>query len=294
MRRIDVRDGIRLAVEVHGEGEPLVLIMGIGAQLVFWPADLIQGLVRQGFQVITFDNRDCGESTWLDGVPTPQPLSTMTRALAGLSVPAPYTLWDMADDTVHLLDALGHDTAHVAGISLGGMVAQCVAIKHPTRVRSLASMHSTTGSRRHSIGDPRAYAALLSKRPQTRDEAGETLVRFYQKVGSTGFQHDWDEVRDRGRLAFDRGSNPAGFLRQWAAIMATGARDEALRKLDVPTVVVHGAVDRLIPTRAGRHTARCIRDARLEVIEGLGHDLPPGVRGRIVQHLAWNAGRASS
>ncbi len=293
MRSVKIRENLHLKAEVHGEGVPLVLIMGIGAQLVFWPADLIAGLVAEGYQVITFDNRDCGESTWLDGVQAPSPLSTISRALAGLPVHAPYSLWDMADDTVFLLDALGLERAHIAGISLGGMVAQCVAIKHPQRVISLASMHSTTGSRRHSVGDPRAYAALMSRRPQNRDEAGEALVHFYRSVGSKGFQNNWDEVRARGRLAFDRGSNPAGFLRQWAAIMATGVRDKALGALKIPTVVIHGAEDRLIPPRAGRHTARCIPNAHLEVIAGLGHDLPPGVRGRIVQHLAWNAERGS-
>ena len=291
MRRVQVREGIELAVEVHGEGEPMVLIMGIGAQLIFWPADFVQALVQQGFQVITFDNRDCGESTWLDGVKAPQPLVAMSRALAGLSVRAPYTLWDMAADTAGLLDALGHESAHVVGISLGGMVAQCMAIAHPERVRSLASLHSTTGSRRHSIGDPRAYAALLSKRPSTRDEAAENLVRFYKKVGSPDFEQNWDEIRARGRLAFDRGANPAGFLRQWAAVLASGSRDDALRELAVPTVVIHGSEDRLVPTRAGRHTARCIPGATLEIIDGLGHDLPMAVRGRVVSSLATNARR---
>ena len=153
-------------------------------------------------------------------------------------------------------------------------------------------MHSTTGSRRHSIGDPRAYAALLSKRPEDRDEAAESLVRFYRNVGSKAFEHDWEEIRARGRLAFDRGSNPAGFLRQWAAVLASGARDEELRRLEVPTVVIHGSADRLVPPRAGRHTARCIPESRLEIIDGLGHDLPGAVRVRIAESVVGNARRS--
>lgn len=292
MPRVAVQDGVELAYEVHGEGEPFVLIMGVGAQHVFWPADFVESLVESGHQVVIFDNRDVGESTWLAHLRAPPPLVAITRAMAGLSVAAPYTLWDMADDTVLLMDALGIDRAHVAGISMGGMVAQCVAIRHPARVKSLASMHSTTGSRMHSIGDPRKYAALLAPGPQTRDEAGEHLVRLYRKIGSPAYEQDWDEVRARGRLAFDRGANPAGFLRQWSAILASGSRDRELGTLSVPTVVIHGSEDRLVPTRAGRHTAACIPDARLEIIDGLGHDLPPVARTRIAELLARNAERA--
>jgi len=293
MPSVTIRPGVDLAYDIHGEGDPIVLIMGVGAQMVFWPDEFIQVLVDRGHQVIRFDNRDVGESTWLDHLRPPAPMVALSRALAGLSVRAPYTLWDMADDTALLLDALDLESAHIAGISMGGMVAQCLAINHPTRVRSLASMHSTTGARRHSIGDPRAYAALLAPGPQTRDQAGEHLVRLYKNIGSPAYEQDWDEVRARGRAAFDRGANPAGFLRQWSAILASGSRDRQLAHLDLPTIVIHGSEDRLVPTRAGRHTARCIPNARLEVIDGLGHDLPPVARVRIAELLAENAARAA-
>lgn len=293
MRTIDVAPGISLACSSVGEGEPLVLVMGVGAQMIFWPADFVEKLVSLGHRVIRFDNRDCGRSTWLRHLRAPSPMTALTRALAGLSVPAPYTLWDMANDIVALLDALEIERAHVAGISMGGMIAQCMAIQHPERMKSLASMHSSTGSRRHSIGDPRAYAALLAPGPKNRDEAAEHLVALYKVIGSPGFTLDWDEIRERGRRAYDRGANPAGFLRQWSAILASGSRDRALRSLSLPTLVIHGDSDRLVPVRSGRHTADCIPNARLEVIEGLGHDLPPVGRLRIAELLAWNTARAS-
>ncbi len=292
MPKVTVQTGVELAYDTRGEGDPIVLIMGVGAQMVFWPDEFVNVLVERGHKVILFDNRDCGESTWLDHLRPPPPLVAMSRAFAGLDVNAPYTLWDMADDTVALMDALDIQDAHVVGISMGGMVAQCTAIRHPDRVRSLASMHSTTGSRRHSLGDPRAYRALLAPSPQTRDEAGEHLVRFYKAVGSPAYEQDWEEVRERGRRAFDRGSNPAGFLRQWSAILASGNRDRELGNLKMPTVVIHGAADRLVPTRAGRHTARCIPGSQLEVIDGLGHDLPPVARVRIAELISQNAARA--
>jgi pimeloyl-ACP methyl ester carboxylesterase len=260
--------------------------------MVFWPDDFVQKLVELGHRVVRFDNRDVGKSTWLKQQRAPSPVAAITRALAGLPVQAPYTLWDMADDAVALLDALDIEQAHVAGISMGGMIAQCMAIRHAARVKSLTSMHSTTGSRRHSVGDPRAYAALLAAGPKNRDEAAEHLVRLYEVIGSPGFTLDWDEIRERGRQTFDRGANPAGFLRQWAAILATGSRDAALRELSLPSLVIHGDSDRLVPLRAGRHTAACIPSARLEVIEGLGHDLPPVARLRIAELLAWNTARA--
>ncbi len=290
---IEVRPGIELAVDIQGEGAPLVLIMGIGAQMVLWPAAFVDGLVERGFQVIRFDNRDVGASTWLDGLRAPNPLSAMTLAMAGLPVSAPYTLWDMAEDTASLIQSLGHENAHVVGISMGGMIAQSLAIRHPTRVRSLVSMHSTTGSRLHSIGSPTAYGALLASRPRNRDEAAEHIVRLYQRIGSPRFPNDPDELREKGRQAFDRGSNPAGFLRQWAAILASGNRAEALRTVQAPSLVIHGSDDPLVPVRAGRHTAANLPGCHLEVIDGMGHDLPPAVHTRILDRIAWNAQRSA-
>lgn len=287
-----VRPGIELAVEVVGEGEPVVLIMGIGAQMILWPAGFIDGLVARGFQVIRFDNRDVGKSTWLDGVRAPHPLTAMSFAMAGLPVSAPYTLWDMADDTAELIRALGHESAHVVGISMGGMIAQSLAIRHPSRVRSLVSMHSTTGSRFHSIGKPTAYGALLASRPTNRDEAAEHIVRLYQRIGSPRFPNDPDELREMGKIAFDRGANPSGFLRQWAAILASGNRAYALRSVQAPSMVVHGSADPLVPVRAGRHTAANLPGCHLEVIDGMGHDLPPSVHTRILDRIAWNAQRS--
>lgn len=287
--------GLRLYYERWGDpAHPTVLlVMGIGAQLVLWPQELIDNLVQRGFFVVAFDNRDVGRSEWLDDAPVQPALPLMARALAGLPIQSAYTLYDLASDAVGLLDGLGVEAAHVVGVSMGGMVAQCIAIQHPDRVLSLTSMHSTTGSRLHSIGQPRAYRALLGPSPRTRQEAGQRFVDLYKVIGSPGFALDWAELRARGELSFDRGVNPKGFLRQWAAILATGSRDRALVAVACPTLVLHGAEDPLVPVRAARHTQRCVgENAELVVIDGLGHDMPAAVRGRIAEHIHWNARRA--
>ncbi len=288
-------NGIELEYEVTGEGEPLLLIMGIGAQLVTWPRGLIEAFVRRGFRVIRFDNRDAGLSTRLDARRAPKVTRTVMRGLLGLPVQAPYTLLDMADDSAALLDALGIETAHVLGVSLGGMVAQSMAIAHPGRMRTLTSVMSNTGNRFTAIAKPRAIRALLGKAPKTEEQAVEYMLHFRRVCGSTGFPFDAEMHADIARQTYRRGMHPRGFARQLAAIMATGDRTRALRHVRVPTLVVHGSADPLLPPAGGRATARAIPGARLRIIAGMGHDLPkevwPILAGEVATLAAENDSR---
>jgi pimeloyl-ACP methyl ester carboxylesterase len=282
---------ISLEYEEVGSGDPIVLVMGIGAQLVHWDERFCVELSGRGFRVIRFDNRDVGLSSKLDGVRAPPPMQALVRGMLGLPVRAPYTLSDMAGDTVGLLDALGIERAHLVGVSMGGMIAQHVALEHPRRVRTLTSIMSTTGDRLAGYPQRRALQALLGPAPRTREEAADRAVKTFRVIGSPGFARDEPNLRAIAMRAFDRGANPAGFLRQFAAIFASGGRGRALRNVRAPTLVIHGAEDPLIPLRAGRATAKAIPDARLLVIPGMGHDLAPGTWPMIIDAIAKHAKR---
>lgn len=287
-------NGIDLEYESIGSGEPLVLIMGLGAQLILWPDEFCEQLAARGFRVIRFDNRDVGLSTKMKGQRVADVRKLMIRGMLGLKVAAPYTLVDMADDVASLLDGLGIESAHFAGASLGGMVAQTTAIVHPSRVRSLTSIMSSTGQRRFVLGKLGAIKTLMGPSPRNRDEAIERSEVFYRVCGSTGFPIDWDRIRDVAGRAYDRCFYPAGFVRQMAAITATGSRHGALKFLRVPTTVIHGSEDPLIRASAGRATARAIPGAKLRIIDGMGHDLPEQVWPTVVGDIAEVADRAQS
>jgi pimeloyl-ACP methyl ester carboxylesterase len=271
---------VELAYETFGEHDrpPVLLVMGIGSQMIAWHEDFCRAL-SQGRYVIRFDNRDVGESQWMEGE------VDIAAIMAGDTSSAAYTLEDMADDSVGLLDALGLASAHVVGASLGGMIAQTIAIRHPQRVRTLTSIMSTTGEPGVANPTPEAGAVLLSPPARTRDEAIERILEVREVIGSPGFPRDEEDIRDRAGRAWDRGVNPAGFARQLAAVYASGDRTEALRSLDVPTLVVHGEDDPLIPVSGGRATAAAIPGAELWTVPGMGHDLPrslwPDLIGRI-------------
>lgn len=289
--KIDVGRGITLDCEDVGDaGAPVILlVMGLAMPGVAWPDPFVAGLVGAGFRVVRFDNRDCGHSTKLASV-RPQDLRVaIARALLRRPVSAPYTLDDMAADTVGLLDALGIARAHLAGASMGGMIAQNVAARHPARVASLTSIMASTGnpSLRVALGKPRALRAIL-RRPVLGADA-EALVEHYARVygviGSPGFAHDPDMLRHHLRRIVERGFHPAGTARQLLAILASGDRRALLRRIVAPTLVVHGSDDPLVPLAAGRDTARQIAGSELEIVAGMGHDLPPGVQQILVERI---------
>lgn len=288
-RSVELPSGVELCYDERGEGPPVVLVMGIGAQMILWPDGFCDALAARGFRVVRFDHRDVGRSSHLHHLGVPPLGPTLMSSLVGMRVRAPYALEDMADDVAHLMDALGFADAHVVGASMGGMIAQTMAFTHPHRVRSLVSMMSTTGKPGVLISEPRALRALFGRAPRSKDEAVARSEALFEVIRSTAFEHDREEVRRRAALAWDRGVNPRGFLRHLGAIGATGDRTARLRFVRAPTLVVHGSVDPLIRPVGGHLTADAIEGARLELVEGMGHDLPRGAWPRLVELLADHA-----
>ena len=286
-------NGIELEYETFGRPEDpaLLLVMGLGAQMILWREEFCDALATRGLHVVRFDNRDVGRSTWFDDAGMPDVLAALAATGQGQPVRAPYQLRDMAADAAGLLDALDIDAAHVAGASMGGMIAQTLAIEHPARVRTLTSIMSTTGHPDLPAATPAAMTALLTPAPTEREAAIERGVEFWRTIGSPGFPADEDEIRAQAARAFDRGVNPAGVARQLVAILASGHRRDALGAVRAPTLVIHGADDPLIPAPAGRDTAAAVPDAELLLIEGMGHDLPRALWPRIVDAIAKHAGR---
>jgi pimeloyl-ACP methyl ester carboxylesterase len=274
-------NGVELAYETFGDhgGPPVLLIMGLGAQMIGWHDDFCRALAL-GHRVVRFDNRDAGESQWLEGQ------VDLAACAAGDTSSAVYTLEDMADDAVGLLEALGIGSAHMVGASMGGMIAQTLAIRHPQRVRSITSIMSTTGEPGVAQPTEAATATMLSPPAQTREEAMERSVAASRVIGSPGFRRDEQDIRERSGRAWDRGLNPAGFARQLAAIYASGNRTAALRWLDVPALVVHGEADPLVPVSGGRATAVAIPRAELWTVPGMGHDLPRPLWPELIARIA--------
>jgi pimeloyl-ACP methyl ester carboxylesterase len=283
-------NGIEIAYQEIGDpsGEPLLLIMGLGTQMLAWDEEFCALLAERGFRVVRFDNRDIGRSTMLDaaGVPRRADLFLGRRATAS------YLLSDMAADTAGLMDHLGIESAHVVGVSMGGMIGQTLAIERPERVRSLVSMMSTTGSRRVGTPTMKAFALLFAQAPHSREGYVEQVVKTFKVIGSPGFPMDEDRLRKVAGEMYDRSHRPAGVLRQIHAISASGNRTEALRRLQLPVTVLHGTRDQLIRPSGGRATARAIPGARLRLIEGMGHDLPRELWPTFVEEIAANAARA--
>ena len=285
-------NGIEIAYETHGDpgDEPLLLVMGLGAQLIAWPIELVDALVDRGFFVIRYDNRDVGLSTKFsdDGLDV---MTSLMQAVQGEPVTAPYLLSDMAADGMALLDHLGIASAHIVGASMGGMISQAMAIEHPTRVRTLTSIMSTTGDSDVGTPIPEALAVLLGPPGRNREEAIEVSVRGSKAIASPAL-FDEAVARERAEAAYDRCYNPAGTVRQLLAIVASGSRAAGLASLDVPTVVIHGDADPLVTPSGGVRTAELIPGAELIMIEGMGHDLPPAVIGQVVEAVTALASRA--
>jgi pimeloyl-ACP methyl ester carboxylesterase len=282
---------VELVYETIGDpADPaLLLVMGLGMQLIHWDLEFCEGLAERGFRVIRFDNRDAGLSTKIDA-----PAPNVMRAMTGLPIRAPYLLDDMANDSFGLLDQLGIDRAHVTGVSMGGMIAQTMAIRRPERVLSLGSMLSTTGERRVGTPKLRVWSVLMRRAPQHRDAYIEYFVRVFKLIGSPAYPVDEALMRERAAATYDRCHHPAGTARQLAAILASGSRTAALRRLNVPTVVIHGRDDPLVPFRAGQATARAIPGAELVGVPGMGHDLPRELWPRFTDALTKNAERAAT
>ncbi len=284
-----VANGLALAYDMRGDlaASPLVLIMGLGMPLVAWPDAFVDGLVDSGFRVVRLDNRDCGHSEKLPRGRLPNLPLAIGRALLRLKVRAPYTLTDMAKDVIGLLDTLGIPSAHVVGVSMGGMIGQVMAARFPDRVTSLTSIMASSGNPRVSLGRPGAVRAVL-RRPDPRDTDAVVahLIRLFGVIGSPGFVTDPGLLRGMCERVARRGYYPAGTARQLLAILASGDRRPELARLRVPTLVIHGTHDPLMPIAAGRDTARHIPGARLLEIEGMGHDLPPALMPRIVDAIA--------
>jgi len=288
-------NGLELEYDTFGSpsARPLILVMGLGAQMILWDEDLCAMFAARDFFVVRFDNRDVGLSTKLDHAGTPSAWGAMQAAAARKRVEAPYTLSEMADDTVGLMDVLGIERAHVVGASMGGMIAQTIAIRHPDRLLSLTSIMSTTGSPDVPAASPEAMQVLLTPVPGDRDAYVERAIRSWRVIGSKGFPVDEDAVKRRAARSFDRSFHPAGIARQLVAIIASGNRTAALREVTTPTLVIHGDADPLAHIEGGRLTAATIPGAELLVIEGMGHDLPPGAWPRIVDAIDALARRAS-
>ncbi len=290
-----VANGIGIEVDDRGlpGGEPLLLVMGLGMQLTAWPEELVQDLVSRGFRVIRLDNRDAGLSQGFDAAGVPSlPMAGIRHAL-NLPVRAPYAIADMAADALGVLDALGIAAAHVCGASMGGMIAQHLAARHPQRVKSLTLLMTTTGARRLPQPGLRVRQVLIS-RPDGRDL--EAVVRHLERVmrviGSPAYPPDPGRLRDRLEASVRRAWRPRGTARQIVAVVADGDRSALMPLIGAPTHVIHGEADPLVPVAAGRDLVARIRGATGDFIEGMGHDLPQQLLPRIAAGIATAAARA--
>lgn len=286
-------NGITIAYETHGDpaDPPLLLIMGLGAQLTLWPGEFVDALVARGFYVIRHDNRDIGLSQKFGGGGVPNFRRVALMRLFGLRARLPYRLTDMAQDAAALLDALGVAKAHIIGASMGGMIAQLLAIDHPAKVLSLTSIMSTTGNRRLPQARREALAALLERPPAnaTVDQVIPIGLNVARAIGSPGYPADEARTRDRIARDFQRSFYPEGAGRQLCAILDDGDRRARLRGVTAPTLVIHGADDPLVPVEGGRDTAAQVPGASLLEIPGMGHDLPLALVDRIADAIAAHA-----
>lgn len=290
-------NGIELAYEDLGDPEapPMLLVMGFGAQLTLWPDQMCAMLADRGFRVIRFDNRDIGLSSKIEGQ---RVRGSFVKRLAfsqlGRPSEVPYTLHDMADDAAGLLDDLGLASAHVVGASMGGMITQSLAARHPDRVRSVGIIFSSTNEPLLPPPAPAAIRALITGPPKgaSREQIVEHSVRAFRVLGSPAFPPTDDELREKVRASIERSYYPAGVIRQLAAVLGTGSLKPYAQAIDKPAVVLHGASDPLLRPACGKAVARAIKGARLHLIDGMGHDLPEATWGTLVEELARNAADA--
>jgi pimeloyl-ACP methyl ester carboxylesterase len=287
-----LENGIDLCYDTFGDpaDPPVLLVMGLAGPLNWWSPDLCWSLARRGFFVIRFDNRDVGRSTKLRDVRTSR--RALVRSYAGFGA-APYTLSDMADDAFGLLDHLGIERAHVTGVSMGGMIAQTMAIEHPERVRSLVSIMSSTGRRSVGWQHPRLLPMLLARGRNSREGYIRAAARTWAVIGSPGYPPSPEEIRDRAGETYDRGISLTGVMRQMHAVVAQPDRTARLRGLTMPAMVIHGLADKMVHVSGGRATAHAIAGCELMLIPGMGHDLPEALWPVFVDAVQRTAKRAS-
>jgi pimeloyl-ACP methyl ester carboxylesterase len=289
-------NGITIEYESFGRaGDPTVLlIMGLGGQMTMWPVAFCKGLAERGFRVIRFDNRDIGKSTHLTNLGTPNVPEAMMKLMSGQPFAAPYHLEDMAQDSTALLDALGIENAHIVGASMGGMIAQELAISFPQRVRSLTSIMSTTGNPKVPPPTREATAVLMAPPPATKEEYFVRFAQTWKVLRAGSFPEDEALDRSRAERSYARGLNPAGVGRQLRAILASGSRKERLASVRTPTLVIHGTVDPLVRPEGGKDTAASVPGAKLLMIEGMGHALPIPMWPQIIDAIDKHAHAASA
>lgn len=283
--------GQELCYQTFGDpsGEPLLLVMGLSGPMTWWPVEFCEGLVRSGFFVIRYDNRDVGRSFRGEGRVRRRDL---VKAFLGRRVNAPYSISDMANDGIALLDHLGIEKADICGMSMGGMIVQTMALEHPTRVRSVTSVMSTTGSRRVGWQHPSLIPRLLKSPGRGREAYADATATFWSYIGSPGYPTDVSEVRQRALETYDRGISASGVLRQMLAIMTQPNRTRALANLPMPATVIHGLADKMVHVSGGKATARA-SGAELLLIEGMGHDLPRDLWPQITDAIRRTAARAA-
>lgn len=285
-------NGMTIEYEEIGDGEPLLLVMGLGGQLIHWPDGFVELLAGRGFRVVRFDNRDSGLSSKLTGAEVPTQAKILARSIARRPVNAPYYLTDMADDAAGLLTSLGIDDAHVVGMSMGGMIAQSMAISHRDRVRSLTSIMSNTGDKRHGVVSPKLLPKLLRMEEPTIETGVEAAVEINRLISGEHF--DEAEARSVSHAAFERSFCPDGTTRQTSAIMASPSRARGLRAVTAPTLVIHGLQDPLVLPSGGIATAEAVPGSRVLMFPDMGHDLPEVRWGEMVDAISANAARGAA
>ncbi|MAE96381.1 MAG: alpha/beta hydrolase [Deltaproteobacteria bacterium] len=289
-------NGVEIDYEVFGlpADRPLFLLRGLGTQRIQWHPGFCQRLVQAGHRLVVFDNRDAGLSTHLHGAGRPDLARLFEAQKAGQTPEVPYTLDDMADDVVGLMDALALESAHVAGISMGGMITQTLGYRHPDRVRSLVSIMSSTGNPALPPPTREAMEALMTPSPAERGAYIDHSLHTARVIGSPGYPLDDEAHRELAGRCFDRSFDPGGVARQFAAIQAHGDRRPGLRRVAAPTLVIHGLGDPLVSLEGGRDTAQAIPGAELVEIPGMGHDLPPGLFGTLADAISAHTEKAEA
>ena len=289
-------NGIQIEYDTFGDisSPAILLIAGNGAQIYFWDVEFCELLVKKGYFVIRFDNRDTGLSTKYDEAGIPDFPAAIKALMEGKPVESAYSLDDMADDAVGLLNALGIEKAHICGASMGGMIAQVIAYRHPKHVLSLTSIMSTTGNPDLPQGKPDALAAVLAPAPAEREAYVEHMMNVWRKIWSPGFPFEETRARTFIEKSYDRSYYPQGAVRQNIALIANGDRRPSLSTIAVPTLVIHGADDPLIAVEGGKDTARIIQGSKLLIINGMGHDMPKGVWVKIVTAISQHTMQANA